>query len=161
MLDSTVQQSESAISIHTFYYVFPFHLGYHRTLSTVLRAIRRFSLVTNFILVHSSVLAWRIPGMGKPRGLPSMGSYRVGHNWSNLAAAPAVQYVCQSQAASYPHPSLPPPFDVCMFVLYICVSISVLQIRSPIPCFRFHIYALMYGICFHLSDLLCVTVCSW
>ena len=29
---------------------------------------------------HSSVLAWRIPGMGEPRGLPSMGSHRVGHD---------------------------------------------------------------------------------
>ena len=29
---------------------------------------------------HSSVLAWRIPGMGKPDGLLSMGSHRVGHN---------------------------------------------------------------------------------
>ena len=36
---------------------------------------------------HSSVLAWRIPGTGKPGGLPSMESYRVGHNWSDLAAA--------------------------------------------------------------------------
>ena len=27
---------------------------------------------------HSSVLAWRIPGMGEPGGLPSMGSHRVG-----------------------------------------------------------------------------------
>ena len=35
---------------------------------------------------HSSVLAWRIPGMGEPDGLPSMGSHRVGHNWSDLAA---------------------------------------------------------------------------
>ena len=38
---------------------------------------------------HSSVLAWRIPGTGKLGGLPSMGSYRVGHDWSNLAAAAA------------------------------------------------------------------------
>ena len=38
---------------------------------------------------HSSALAWRIPGMGEPRGLPSMGSHRVGHDWSNLAAAAA------------------------------------------------------------------------
>ena len=38
---------------------------------------------------HSSVLAWRIPGMGKPGGLPPMESHRVGHNWSNLAAAVA------------------------------------------------------------------------
>ena len=35
---------------------------------------------------HSSVLAWRIPGMGEPDGLPSMGPHRVGHDWSNLAA---------------------------------------------------------------------------
>ena len=36
---------------------------------------------------HSSVLVWRIPGIGEPGGLPSMGSHRVRHNWSNLAAA--------------------------------------------------------------------------
>ena len=38
---------------------------------------------------HSSGLAWRIPGTGEPGGLPSMGSHRVRHNWSNLAAAAA------------------------------------------------------------------------
>ena len=32
---------------------------------------------------HSSVLAWRIPGMGEPGGLPSMGSHRVGHDWND------------------------------------------------------------------------------
>ena len=37
--------------------------------------------------IHSSVLAWRIPGMGEPGGLPSLGSHRVGHDWSDLAAA--------------------------------------------------------------------------
>ena len=31
----------------------------------------------------------RIPGMGEPGGLPSMGSNRVGHDWSDLAAAAA------------------------------------------------------------------------
>ena len=36
---------------------------------------------------HSSVLAWRIPGTGEPGGLPFMGSHRVGHDWSDLAAA--------------------------------------------------------------------------
>ena len=29
---------------------------------------------------HSSILAWRIPGTGEPRGLLSMGSHRVGHD---------------------------------------------------------------------------------
>ena len=37
---------------------------------------------------HSSVLAWRIPGTTEPGGLPSVGSHRVGHDWSDLAAAP-------------------------------------------------------------------------
>ena len=40
---------------------------------------------------HSSVLAWRIPGTEEPGGLPSMGSHRVRHDWSDLAAAAAVR----------------------------------------------------------------------
>ena len=39
------------------------------------------------VATHSSVLAWRIPGMGEPGGLSSMGSHRVRHDWSDLAAA--------------------------------------------------------------------------
>ena len=38
---------------------------------------------------HSSVLTWRIPGTGEPGGLPYLGSYRIGHDWSDLAAAAA------------------------------------------------------------------------
>ena len=38
---------------------------------------------------HPSVLAWRIPGTGEPGGLLSMGLHRVGHDWSDLAAAAA------------------------------------------------------------------------
>ena len=38
------------------------------------------------MVTHSSVLAWRIPGTGEPGGLPSMGSHRFGHDWSDLAA---------------------------------------------------------------------------
>ena len=41
---------------------------------------------------HSSVLAWRIPGTGEPDGLLSLGSHRVGHDWSNLAAAAACTF---------------------------------------------------------------------
>ena len=41
---------------------------------------------------HSSVLAWRIPGKGEPGELPSMGSHRVGHDWSDLAAAAAATW---------------------------------------------------------------------
>ena len=39
---------------------------------------------------HSSTLAWRISGMWEPGGLPSLGSHRVRHDWSDLAAAALV-----------------------------------------------------------------------
>ena len=45
-----------------------------------------FTFIFNFpalekeMATHSSVLAWRIPGMGEPGGLPSMGSHRVRHD---------------------------------------------------------------------------------
>ena len=47
---------------------------------------------------HFSVLAWRIPGTGEPDGLPSVGSHRVGHDWSDLAAS-AVAY-CKMKTQS-------------------------------------------------------------
>ena len=46
---------------------------------------------------HSSVLAWRIPGTGETGGPPSMGSHRVGHDWSDLAAAAAAICIANSQ----------------------------------------------------------------
>ena len=42
---------------------------------------------------HSSVLAWRIPGMGEPGGLPSMGLHRLGHDWRDSAAAAAADFL--------------------------------------------------------------------
>ena len=47
------------------------------------------------VATHSSILAWKTPGMGEPGGLPSMGSHRVGHDWSDLAAAAAAAAVAQ------------------------------------------------------------------
>ena len=46
----------------------------------------RFHALEKEMATHSSVLAWRIPGTGEPGGLPSMGSHRVRHDWSDLAA---------------------------------------------------------------------------
>jgi len=46
-----------------------------------------FHTLEKVMATHSSVLAWRIPGTGEPGGPPSMGSHRVGHDWSDLAAA--------------------------------------------------------------------------
>ena len=48
---------------------------------------------------HSSILAWRVPGSGEPGGLPSLGLHRVGHDWSDLAAAVALIRI-KNQAAS-------------------------------------------------------------
>ena len=39
---------------------------------------------------HFSVLIWRIPAMAELGGLPSMGSHRVGPDWSDLAAAASI-----------------------------------------------------------------------
>ena len=48
-----------------------------------------FHVLEKEMATHSSVLAWRIPGTGEPGGLPSMGSHRVEHDWSDLAAVAA------------------------------------------------------------------------
>ena len=45
-----------------------------------------FHVLEEEMATHSSVLAWRIPGTGEPGGLPSTGSHRVRHDWSDLAA---------------------------------------------------------------------------
>ena len=56
------------------------------------------------MVTHSSVLAWRIPGMGEPGGLTSVGSHRVGHDRSDLAAAAATEsfraWRCPSEGVS-------------------------------------------------------------
>ena len=51
-------------------------------------------LLEKEMATHFSVLALRIPEMGEPGGLPSMGLHRVGHDWSDLAAAAAAAAVC-------------------------------------------------------------------
>ena len=45
-----------------------------------------FHVLEKEMATRSSVLAWRIPGMGEPGGLPSLGSHRAGRDWSDLAA---------------------------------------------------------------------------
>ena len=63
--------SEGRTRLSDFTFTFPFH-AWEKEMAT-----------------HSSVLAWRTPGTGEPGGLPSMGSHRVGHDGSDLAAAAA------------------------------------------------------------------------
>ena len=100
---------------------------------------------------HSSVLAWRIPGTGKPCGLPSMGLHRVGYNWSDLAAAAAV-YICQCYSLNLSPPFLPP---LCPHVhsqhLHL-ISIPALQIGSSTPFFWIPYICVNTWLCFSLSD---------
>ena len=51
-----------------------------RTLLSDFTFTLHFTALEKEMATHSSVLAWRIPGMGEPGGLPSMGSHRVGHD---------------------------------------------------------------------------------
>ena len=81
------------------------------------------------IATHSSVLAWRIPGTGKPGGLPSLGSHRVRHDWSHLVAAAAYKLNKQSD-------NLQPcriPFSILNKWVFPC---TVLTVASQ-PTYRF------------------------
>ena len=57
------------------------------------------------VATHSSVLAWRIPGMGEPGGLPSMGSHRVGHDWHDLVVVVSLLYNVVLVSAVLPNES--------------------------------------------------------
>ena len=84
---------------------------------------------------HSSILAWKIPWTEDPGRLQSMGLQRVRHDWATSLHFTGIH----------------------TFVLYVCVSISALQVRYLYHFSRFHIYVIIYDICF--SDLLhCMTV---
>ena len=54
---------------------------------TQVQSLGREESLEKEMAAHSSILAWRILGSEEPGGPPSVGSHRVGHNWSNLAAA--------------------------------------------------------------------------
>ena len=102
--------------------------------------------------IHSSVLVWRIPRTGEPGGLLSMGSHRVGHNWSDLAAAAAV-YICPcySQSAS---PSS--PTRTSLFSMSVSLFLSWKQAHQY-HFSRIHIYVLIYDICFSGSSFISLT----
>ena len=98
---------------------------------------------------HSSVLAWRIPGTGKPGGLPSMGSHRVGHDWSDLAAAAAskilsknISYGRYYQGDVRTRESVTLRFEMAqVLVIYCCITnypkLSSLIQETPIISYSF------------------------
>ena len=74
---------------------------------------------------HSSVLAWRIPGTGEPGGLPSMGSHRFGHDWSDLAAAAVA----------------------CLFILVLLYQLYTVFLRCKLQQIQLNITHLHFWIC--------------
>ena len=80
---------------------------------------------------HSSVLAWRIPGTGEPGGLLSMGSHRIGHDWSDSAA------VAAAAAACFPTQNLPLNFLISIKDVIIPLS-SQPFIANLLPLFFFN-----------------------
>ena len=100
---------------------------------------------------HSSVLAWRIPGTVEPGGLPSIGSHRVRHDWSDLAAAAV--FTCHKEGLI---------FNSFIFP----ISFSFFQ-HCPMFIFAYLInnQSLCYCECNHFScnpyKLLCSYFLSW
>ena len=93
---------------------------------------------------HSSVLAWRIPGTGEPGGLPSMGSHRVGHDWSNLAVAVAA--------------------DSSTNTKLLCYSLKLLKITS-VTIHVFYVYLIVFIVQIYYAGLgfitqSCLTLCN-
>ena len=117
-----------------------------------------FHTVEEEMATHSSVLAWRIPGMEEPGGLPSMGSHRVRHDWSNLAAAKAWCYeVFWFHSFTCSCPIFPVPFieEAVFAPWYILVSF----VKNKVP-----IGAWVYSWASYLVPLVCFcasTTLSW
>ena len=82
-----------------------------RTRLSVFTFTSHFHALEKEMAAHSSVLAWRIPGMGEPGGLPSMGSHRVRHDWSDLAAAAAATADYQFSSGAQLCPTLCDPMN--------------------------------------------------
>jgi len=75
---------------------------------------------------HSSVLAWKILGTAEPGGLPSMGSHRVGHDWSDLAADKT-----QSSLSKCPFVMTAPLFNLCIVPDVTEVCQSLIRLAYP------------------------------
>ena len=103
-----------------------------------------FHAVEKEMATHSSVLAWRIPGKAEPGGLPSMGSHRVGHDWSDLAEAAYVTMCALVHCAlciNYAHYAL---VHYVLVHIYTCIIIITLVYYALIHVYIIH-WALVQG----------------
>ena len=116
---------------------------------------------------HSSVLAWRILGMAEPDGLPSMGLHRVGHDWSNLAAAAAARWrvkcsLLQRHVSNFCHLSLHwssrPPIQVPgKLVLELLLSFERSVLTKPHTLYQSSLWSLEILV----RLLLCNSIQTW
>ena len=82
---------------------------------------------------HSSILAWRISGTGELGGLPSMGSHRVEHNWSDLAAAAAVNLVLFfKELECWTEPFFSSLFSILKLLLFLRASFLFILFLFPL-----------------------------
>ena len=88
-----------------------------RTLLSDFTFTFHFHALEKAMATHSSVLAWRIPGMGEPGGLQSMGLHRLRHNWSDLAAA-----TCYMPSYVVPHSRIGTGTQIYDFSAFFTVS---------------------------------------
>ena len=97
---------------------FHFHFHFHSRWTQTSISLLLYQQAEKAMAPHSSTLAWKIPWTGEPGGLPSMGSRRVGHEWSDLAAAAINKGACmratshQSCPTLWPHGLCPPGSSV-------------------------------------------------
>ena len=85
-------------------------------------------------IVYSSVLAWRLPGTGEPGRLPSLGSHRVGHDWSDLAAAAAAAAAAWKEGKSFGTPGGHTSVTKCILVtIHQCLRVERPK-QPPMQC---------------------------
>ena len=108
---------------------------------------------------HFSVLAWRIPGTEEPGGLPSMGSHRVGHDWSDLAAAAVA--TDRNSSRPYRKPDIkwkPKTVKILLASLYNSVSLGLresfqrVSVHPIVRLFLFYTRKCRNSICLHFSS---------
>ena len=103
---------------------------------------------------HSSVLAWRIPGTGEPGGLPSMGSHRVGHDWSDLTAAAAavILVLFFKELECWTEPLFSSLFSILKLLLFFRASFLFILFLFPLL-FYLLPWLLLSTACWQFSNL--------
>ena len=82
---------------------------------------------------HSCVLSWRIPGTGEPGGLPSMGSHRVRHDWSNLAAAACSPFSMRTGSVTELSQLYKDRFTISFITLHLILRLLLCNCQEAYP----------------------------